>query len=361
MAENLPEPRGGGYHAPAMTRLPDIVRFDGFTLDRANRRLSRDGREVELGNRYFDALVLLVENSGNLVTKDEFMDRVWRGIPVTDEALTQCVRFLRKALGDDASAPRFIQTVPKHGYRFVGEIEDSDAQPVGPEGHGKDNLPSRIAGASTIAGALAGLGGGLFYAIAAGSGGISGLLAFGAMVGALGTLAGAGIGAALAAMLAWRGRADATLLLAGALGGAFTGAIGNLLGREGLAMLTGRTVGPVTGLAEGVLLGLAAGCTAWLVFAQRQPGTSAMLSASLVGGAAGALLHALGGRLLGGSLWSVEQALGSSRLALGNVGAWFGEAGFGEGAHGITALIEGAVFVLGLAIGYLAVRRLQRP
>ena len=50
------------------------------------------------------------------------MGEVWRGIPVTDEALTQCIRTLRKQLGDDAARPRFIETVPKNGYRFVAPV-----------------------------------------------------------------------------------------------------------------------------------------------------------------------------------------------------------------------------------------------
>ena len=98
-----------------MTDRPPILRFADFALDRADRQLCRDGVPVELGSRYFDALVLLVEARGALVSKDRFMDEVWRGIPVTDEALTQCIRTLRRALGDEAGNPRFIHTVPKHG------------------------------------------------------------------------------------------------------------------------------------------------------------------------------------------------------------------------------------------------------
>ena len=137
-----------------MDQTPATIRFGDFALDTANRRLLRDGEEVDLGSRYFDALALLVSRRGELVTKDAFMDDVWRGIPVTDEALTQCIRTLRRALGDDASAPRFIQTVPKHGYRFLGEIEgaapDTAAAP-------RASLPSRIAGACTLAGLAAGV------------------------------------------------------------------------------------------------------------------------------------------------------------------------------------------------------------
>ena len=72
-----------------------ILRFDRFELDPADRRLSRDGAPVELSARYLDALLLLTSEQGRLVTKDRFHDEVWRGIPVTDEALTQCITTLR--------------------------------------------------------------------------------------------------------------------------------------------------------------------------------------------------------------------------------------------------------------------------
>ena len=78
---------------------------------------------VELNARYLDALALLVREQGRLVSKDRFLDEVWRGVPVTDEALTQCIKTLRRQLGDDAVSPRFIETVPKHGYRFIAPVE----------------------------------------------------------------------------------------------------------------------------------------------------------------------------------------------------------------------------------------------
>ena len=98
-------------------------RFDRFCLDPSDRQLSRDDVRVDLNARYFDALALLVREGGRLVSKDRFLDEVWRGVPVTDEALTQCIKTLRRQLGDDASRPRFIETVPKHGYRFIAPVE----------------------------------------------------------------------------------------------------------------------------------------------------------------------------------------------------------------------------------------------
>ena len=101
---------------------PGCFRFGPFLLDADDRRLTRDGAPVELNARYLDALALLVRERGKLVSKDRFLDEVWRGVPVTDEALTQCIRTIRRQLGDDAARPRFIETVPKHGYRFIAPV-----------------------------------------------------------------------------------------------------------------------------------------------------------------------------------------------------------------------------------------------
>ena len=107
-------------------------RFDRFHLDPHDRQLRRDEMPVELNSRYLDALMLLVREKGRLVSKDRFLDEVWRGVPVTDEALTQCIKTLRRQLGDDAASPRFIETVPKHGYRFVADVELVDGHATAP-------------------------------------------------------------------------------------------------------------------------------------------------------------------------------------------------------------------------------------
>src|SRR6476646_812507 len=139
--------------------------FEQFTLDPDDRQLKRGGDTVELNGRYFDALALLVREQGKLVSKDRFLDEVWRGVPVTDEALTQCVRTLRRQLGDDAARPRFIETVPKHGYRFIAPVDrvDGDVPPIvraAPvEAAWQGTLLLAIAG--TVGGGLAGFIGGL--------------------------------------------------------------------------------------------------------------------------------------------------------------------------------------------------------
>ena len=102
--------------------------FDDFFLDESNRQLSRDGNPVALNSKYLDVLVLLVSRAGQLVEKQHIFEEVWDGVFVTDAALTQCIKDIRKQLGDDASSPRYIKTVPKHGYIFIGTVIEADAQ-----------------------------------------------------------------------------------------------------------------------------------------------------------------------------------------------------------------------------------------
>lgn len=101
-------------------------RFDDFNLDASNRQLSRNGEPVALNSKYFDVLLLLVSRSGQLVEKHRIFEEVWDGVFVTDAALTQCIKDIRKQLGDDASSPRYIKTVPKHGYVFIGAAVEAD-------------------------------------------------------------------------------------------------------------------------------------------------------------------------------------------------------------------------------------------
>lgn len=108
-------------------------RFDDFHLDSSNRELRNRGEIVALNSKYFDVLLLLVSRQGQLVEKQQIFDHAWDGVFVTDAALTQCIKDIRKQLGDDASNPRYIKTVPKHGYIFIGQVIESseaDSTPV---------------------------------------------------------------------------------------------------------------------------------------------------------------------------------------------------------------------------------------
>jgi DNA-binding winged helix-turn-helix (wHTH) protein len=111
-----------------------LYRFGEFTLSPARRSLRRGGREVALIPRYLDLLMLLVERRAVALHRREILDRVWADVVVSDGALSQAVRTLRRALGDDGE-PAFIRTVSRHGYQFVCpvvEVEDG-APGVEPE------------------------------------------------------------------------------------------------------------------------------------------------------------------------------------------------------------------------------------
>ena len=108
-------------------------RFAGHTLSLARRTLVRDGRELPLIPRCFDLLVLLVERRNEAVSRHDILDAVWSDVAVTDGALSQAVRILRRTLGDDPREPTFIRTVPRHGYRFVCDVvEEPDEGPPEP-------------------------------------------------------------------------------------------------------------------------------------------------------------------------------------------------------------------------------------
>src|SRR5688572_25440950 len=113
--------------APAAGRRQ--YRFGAFVLSPSRRTLARDGREVPLIPRYFDLLLLLVERRHEAVHRREIFDTVWNDVIVSDSALTQAVRILRRTLGDDPREPRYIRTVSRHGYQFVGPdvAEEVDA------------------------------------------------------------------------------------------------------------------------------------------------------------------------------------------------------------------------------------------
>jgi DNA-binding winged helix-turn-helix (wHTH) protein len=109
-------------------------RFGRFVLSPARRVLYEDGHEVGLIPRYFDLLVLLVEQRNRAVHRQEIFDRVWADVVVSDGALTQAIRTIRRVLGDDPREPTFIRTVSRHGYQFVwaAVAEEADAAPVAP-------------------------------------------------------------------------------------------------------------------------------------------------------------------------------------------------------------------------------------
>jgi DNA-binding winged helix-turn-helix (wHTH) protein len=335
-------------------------RFERFSLDPGDRQLRRDDQPVEVNARYLDALALLVREAGKLVSKDRFLEEVWRGVPVTDEALTQCIKTLRRQLGDEAGRPRFIETVPKHGYRFIAPVERIDgeagARAATPRATGSTSAYGLrqcllLGGAGTLGACVAGIIGGLFYGFAgasqplgAGIGAASVLLVLLWLTIAAALMGGAGVSFGIAA--AGFARARHWTILGGAAGGLLVGGVVKLLGLDAFNLLLGRSPGDITGGAEGALLGGAVGVGAWLAF--RRAGAWSLrrssAAAALAGGAAGIVIPLLGGRLMGGSLDLLARSFPDSRLRLDQIGALFGESGFGPVTQLITGALEGALF-----------------
>ncbi|HEY0347835.1 MAG TPA: tetratricopeptide repeat protein [Pyrinomonadaceae bacterium] len=104
-----------------------LYRLSGVEIDTSRFCLTRDGEERHLRQQTFQVLIYLLEQRERLVTKDELIDHVWRDTAVTDNALEQCLAEIRKVLGDDSRNPRFIKTIPRAGYRFIGKVEEVSA------------------------------------------------------------------------------------------------------------------------------------------------------------------------------------------------------------------------------------------
>ncbi len=103
-------------------------RFSEFILSPRRRVLVRNGRELPLIPRYFDLLVFLVERRSEAVHRREIFERIWSDVIVSDSALSQAIRTIRRVLEDDSREPRFVRTVSRHGYRFVfaDVVEEDD-------------------------------------------------------------------------------------------------------------------------------------------------------------------------------------------------------------------------------------------
>lgn len=111
----------------------NVFRFNGFELDTARFQLRRAGRPVALEPKAFELLRFLVTNRDRLVTRDEILDVLWAGTFVTPNALTRVVAQLRRALGDEAQEARYIETVPRRGYRFIAPVVVDETPHSSPE------------------------------------------------------------------------------------------------------------------------------------------------------------------------------------------------------------------------------------
>src|SRR4029077_1566481 len=107
-----------------MSDSAPILRFDVFELDTAAGELRRQGDRVKLPPQPFRVLELLIRRGGEVLTRADIRERIWHDSFVDfEQGLNFCIRQIREALGDTADAPRFIETLPRRGYRFLSPVE----------------------------------------------------------------------------------------------------------------------------------------------------------------------------------------------------------------------------------------------
>ena len=130
-----------------------LIRFGEFEVDLAAGELRKGGVKVRLQDQPFRMLAVLLARPGEVVTREELRAELWRDDTYVDfdRSLNTAANKLREALGDSASRPRFVETLPRRGYRFLGRIEEADTAPR-PGGVTEPNSRADLsAGGSTVA------------------------------------------------------------------------------------------------------------------------------------------------------------------------------------------------------------------
>ncbi|CAN5662244.1 hypothetical protein BH23PSE2_BH23PSE2_02370 [soil metagenome] len=128
-----------------------IYRFADVEVDPAAHRVTRHGLDVPLEPKAFALLLVMLEQAGKALERDELLDRVWGHRHVTPGVLNRVVAQLRKALGDDAEHPRYIQTLHSLGYRFIAELHDPEsAEEAGTAGADVPEATAAMEGDGTL-------------------------------------------------------------------------------------------------------------------------------------------------------------------------------------------------------------------
>ncbi len=338
----------------------NCYQFGSFRLDPVNRQLLHKNTLIELNARYLDALILMVSEPGQLISKQRFLQEVWQGASVSDEAITQCIKVLRKHLGDKATQSQFIETVPKHGYRFVAQVSFIESADSAADGLSMSAQPSaeeftswpkffKLALSGVMGAGVAGVIGGLALGWVASSSATSSAVAtllvvllltvFVALLGGVGVVFGV-------ATEQWIRRFSAWPVIGGALGGVITGATFKILGLDAFQLFMGESPGDITGALEGGLLGSSVGLTYWLTQKKTMPAQfwQTFMIALLIGGVAGVSIALLGGRLMTGSLDVFIDNFPKTQFDLTALGQVFGEAGMGPISALVSCSLEAMLF-----------------
>jgi Tol biopolymer transport system component/DNA-binding winged helix-turn-helix (wHTH) protein len=129
---------------PNQVGTSQVIRFATFEVDLQAQELRKGGLRLKLSGQPFQVLAILLEQPGVVVTREELQKRLWPDTFVdVDHNLNTAINKIREMLGDSAENPRFVETLPRRGYRFIAPVEDNlHAQPSGPSGVGTQ-LPQR--------------------------------------------------------------------------------------------------------------------------------------------------------------------------------------------------------------------------
>jgi len=137
----------------AVSPAEDVVRFGLFELDLKAGQLSRNGTKLRLPQQPLQLLAMLLERPGEILTRDELRQRLWSSDVFVDfdHGLNKSIQKLRDALGDSATSPRYIETIPRVGYRFIAPVRNG-TRPLEPEGATKIDRPAPLPAAPAMGG-----------------------------------------------------------------------------------------------------------------------------------------------------------------------------------------------------------------
>src|SRR5690348_538089 len=132
--------KGSPPAVPQVARQPDAVNFDAYELRLSTREFLKHGLRIKLPPQAFQVLQMLVERPGQLISREEFHRALWPADTFVDfdQGLNSAVKKIRDALNDSAETPRYIETLPRLGYRFVGEVNGRDSTDVLGSVHGNN-------------------------------------------------------------------------------------------------------------------------------------------------------------------------------------------------------------------------------
>src|ERR1700704_945357 len=124
-----------------------VLRFENFELDLRTGELRKRGVKLRLQGQPLELLGILLQSAGNLVTREELRTQLWQADTFVDfdHSLHNSIARLREVLGDSAETPRYIETLPRRGYRFITPVEEVQAPVISSESSKKTGEPPQVA------------------------------------------------------------------------------------------------------------------------------------------------------------------------------------------------------------------------